>query len=770
MIPPISDLLFAVHASVFEPPSKRRKILGSITRDLGLCQRVWKLNEKLKRELKISAEKVFNMDAKEFVRVLLWTLYRYLQTSDIGFIEKALFLVESYYCHPKDYIWCGLPSRGVEAIPDRVERITDQELGDILGRIREIVEASTLGALLLSKADMFLGLIIGKGFEELDVESIYSLLRMRHQGILRMWELLIMAVLLSRINVRDGFKAMLVGNILDLMMDPEFWDIPVRIFMDAIIFVAETDRQLILNILCAQRIAEIHGGEAFYGLYSSIVPPRKIFTSVKLLIILNSYNGFRAMKIIARSIRNNKFGLRTINDIMFGLKKKPRGIALAIPWELYGDITTLRNHSDNALRYFREASVVPPKRLVQLRRLMSYLIKSAELLGKKIEGIKEIIDALAIILRTRTLANMFLANIKRGFGYVPGFFRVVSKIDQLYSKLSKKWEYSLITKYYDLIETKRELFVPSIIPSSLNEDPHVANLVIIVDGLRYDDCALRLVPKLISSGFKCLELSPKIALLPSITHISRKGIVCSDIDKSFLLSRELRKRESEILIEKYRGVEVYYGPIGLVLNKFRRKHEHSRLVFFILSELEKSMHGASESILVHFVEEYLNSIVELIMFVVSELARSYKSVRLILCSDHGLGAYVRYEGIDDFLEELKRKRLLDRGLSPIVKERYALLALNDSSAVNDAKQIYLQTEDFREKFWLTSADMLRFKEVEFRRVGSELLTRIKPANSVLVLFPKGRIKFQPGRGAVYHGGLSPEETFSAYAVFDYVPS
>ena len=182
------------------------------------------------------------------------------------------------------------------------------------------------------------------------------------------------------------------------------------------------------------------------------------------------------------------------------------------------------------------------------------------------------------------------------------------------------------------------------------------------------------------------------------------------------------------------------------------------------------MHGASESLLVHFVEEYLNSIVELIMFVVSELSRNYKSVRLILCSDHGLGAYVRYGGIDDFLEELKRKRLLDRGLSPIVKERYALLALNDSSAVNDAKQIYLQTEDFREKFWLTSADMLRFKEVEFRRVGSELLTRIKPANSVLVLFPKGRIKFQPGRGAVYHGGLSPEETFSAYAVFDYVPS
>lgn len=765
--PPLKDLLPALYACVFERKEKRLRILENFSKEKGLLQRVWVVGEHYKRYAGLVLREIKRMKPKQFLSfVISITEENEISTTEkIGLVH---FLIDCWYSKDVD----DLLRRGCMLSP-KLFRILEKNLkkhrNDCFERREKILFEKSKD---VPEVDVFLDIdlisliLFQKSIIEITVNDLSSILK-HELGYREFLKILFSMFLIAENKKFSDLKKRLFGCILRQFVFLKDKKIPEKVLANSLEFTINVDDKTIANILCAQRILEVHRGPAFLAIIKKVSPNVPGDLLVSFLLIFNSYANYTSKKIIAEYIKRNKYGLRLINNILLDTNIKPRGIAVGIPWELYGDLENLLKNTERAINFFRESRVPPPYRIVLLHRLLRNLKAIISINPKNIKDFHQILDAILIAIKTRSLANKFISILKRFYGCIPGFFKILKNLDKIYSNLSKRWEYYIIKNYSTLLKESKELFTVSSLKNIMDTstDEKSFNIIVIFDGLRYDDFIMRLWPRLKHAGFKKIRILPKISLLPSITNISRRAIIMGEVPRNIIFSKEFRQKEEDILKRRFESVEYYYGPINKILNRFKKQRQHKKNIIIVLSELEKVMHGASEEIMAHFVEEYLDNIMELLMFIISKISEKTKKIYLTICSDHGLDAYIRYEILDDYVDELREKKLLDTSVEPIIKERYAIIPLTSIDAIFEAEQIYRSKEEYRNKFWLTSANKLLLENIEFTRKGARILTTLKNASSCIVLFPKGKTKFIQKRGAVYHGGLSPEEMITAYGLF-----
>ncbi len=770
LIPPISELLIVIHSMIHEDPARRRELSDEIIRDLGLLQRVWFTDKKQLDFIEKCARYIAGLSIEDLVKTFFMLLREYIQTRNSDAIRDLLFLIEGFLRGGQVVHSIGIIPR--KEVMLQIDRASKLDLLVLLDEVKSILGKITKANSFVApfqRLDLAIRLLYGRGLSDINDGIIQHFFSSRDRRSINILEGIVLSVFVATCSIKEPLKLLIIEEIFNQLVESNEQSYPISVLFDILEFICDSNVGLLLDAIYLQRIAEIHGGWSFYLLARQLISSSILPKIVKLATLVNSYRGFSSKRIIALSIRRGKYRLRRINDVLYELRLKPRGIALVIPWELQGGVLAIRKYVTKVCKYFKDAHVRPPQRLLLLKKFLSSLAKAEKFVNLTPKKIEDLIDPIACFMESRSLANVFSSKVKRLFGDTPALIRVMKRINNVYDKLSKRWEYLLLNSYNELTKLRLDIFTSSALMDVFyNGSPKgVVNVALIIDGLRYDDFILGLVPKLIRTGLKPVKLGPKISLLPSITIISRTSIMLGEAVRSLVFSKQYRQREEDIIKAKYGDVEYYYGPIGMMINRFRRQSIHSDKIFFILSELEKSMHGATESIMVHFVEEYLDSIVELIMCIMTELSKQYNFLRLVICSDHGLGVFLRHVPIEDYVEDLKRKGYIDVGVEPIIRERYAIIPLKDESLSMGARQIYTNNDEYREGFWITTGGKLGLKEIEFRRKGTEVLTRIKSGDSVIVAFPKGNRKFLPGRGAVYHGGLSPEETFSAFGIFEF---
>jgi len=702
---------------------------------------------------------------------LIISIIEELNTTSAEKIRLILFLINCWYSNDKEDIKHDLyilPHQMLEYLKnylkDFIQRSTNKKYEDFYVKIKQ-----SQSNYMFSDLELISVFLLGKNINKITFDDLSNILETTKSNYRVFLEIFFSIYSLSKATDLSEFKRRLLNYIIRQFVFAQTYNIPKKVLVDALELIVNTNEQTIKNILCAQRILEIHGSTCFLAIIKNISSNISEILITSFLLLFNSYAGTLSKRIIAENIKLNKYGLRIINNILLDSNTKPRGISLGIPWELYGSLENLLKWTKNAIIFFQKAYVYPPHRIVLLYKLLKSLKKALSISPQNIENISQLLDSTVIIIKAKSLADKFTSKLRKIYGYIPGFFRILKNLNKIYSSLSKRWEYYIIKNYPILLKKFGSLFTLSSLDNiaSLPSNEEIANIIVILDGLRYDDFIMRLWPRLKRAGFKKIKIVPKISLLPSITHISRRAIIMGDIPVNMIFSRELRQKEEDLLKKRFSSIEYYYGPINLILNKFKKQEHHERNILLVLSELEKVMHGASEDIMVHFVEEYLDNIIELLMFILSNISKQTEKIHLTICSDHGLGIYIRYEEINDFIDDLHKKNLLDRSLEPIIKERYAIIPLSDENATFEAEQIYHSREGYRNKFWLVPADRLLFENIEFRRKGTQIFTTIKKASSVIVLFPKGPTKFTPGRGAVFHGGTSPEEMITAYGIFSF---
>ncbi len=772
VVPPIRDILPVIHACVFEDAKSRKKLLVDSIKRMGLLQRVWSPNEALKRKIEETFWEVRDIGIDRVLGGVISAIHRYLVSGDESAIDLAIMMVSVLLSQSIDeYVCSGVSPR--ENMDSFLRKMKGMSLADTDGMLTQVLDNiyKYVPKEITEEFIMSLSLLFGWGREDINTSNLVGKAKDDAQKVARILLLIIILSIVAKHYKgirRDMLSIETIRWIMRLCMAAR-GDIRIKALIDAVRFICVSGRGVVRICLLLQRLIEVHGGEILVEVMDKVIPANFLGDAAKMLVFVNSLRGYMPQKIIAQAVRSSKYELRVLNMALLEQKVRPRGIALAIPWELYGRPTELLKACKEALDYFNNTGVRVPTRFLLLRKFLE-LVRQAEGIHKEdIKGmdIEQLIGIIPLFMRLKRISEKLFGKMKKFYGYVPGIYKIMRQVDTTYGFLVKKWEYMILSKYRDLLDDKAELFTMSIGREFSTTRMGEASVLVIIDGLRYDDFVVSLVPKLLRIGFRKLLIKPKISLLPSITNISRMAIIEGCRQNVFAISKRLRRKEEDIIKGKYGDMEFYYGPLDVILNKFRAKSKHSSRLIFVLSELEKSLHGASEAMLVHFVEEYLDRIVELLMYVASRLAQNFDTVRILICSDHGLGVFFKYVDIDGFVEELRRRRLIDGGLEPTIKARYALIPLRSSTDFLGVENIYRNTEEYRREFWLIRADELGFESIEFRRIGSELLTGVKRADSVIILFPKGNTKFIRGRGAVFHGGITPEEMISVFGVFEF---
>ncbi len=769
LFPPLRDLLPALATVIFEPLNARVNFLEDFIARKGLLSRIWIRDQKSEERFVRNLRLVQGLSTNEFLRVFISLIGDGASAKNWNlrhrFLIDALFVLNAYTRR--------LLSQKPELIPSpnlasRIDKYRKSELSPnetLSAIVRTIYVAwpkyvleDIDFALRLSKgahlhnlsADLLLEFVSGDSPELIKILNLVTFLYMNPPATRYIGERV-------RLNL---IKFLLRKYLMERTEEIYGWITSFRM-------ATNLDRIDLLNLLTIYRLATIHGGRVALRLLEKLYEDIETTAPLAiLLLIFAGYHGRELDTIISSAIRRNKIGLRLINEALIGSGLKPHGIAVPIPWELYGPVDKLLRNSKLAIKYYKSSHTAPPRRLLQLTTLLRKIHNVLSLKSRDISDLKELKKTLELLLETISQGHEFVSDIRRSYGVLPGFFRIINDVLKIHKKHSDRWSYLLLRNYLNFVTRNPQLFVTSALSTDI--DMQTPTIFLVVDGLRYDDLTLRLLPKLRKQGFKIIRRESKISLLPSITMISRRGIISGAFPELLILSTRNLRREDEILTSRFgSNIEIYYGPIAVIYNKFTAKEKHPNRIIVVLSELEKSMHGASESVLAHFVDEYLDNMMELIMHLTITLTRKNRKVRVVICSDHGLGVFPKFYDLSIFIDKLAERRLIDRSLEPLIKERFAAIPFQGPQQLVTAQQIYNSDDEFRTSFWVVSAESLGFREVEFYSKGTKLITKIRPGSQVAIIFAKGPRKFVRGRGTIYHGGVSPEETLSSYAVLEY---
>lgn len=768
LFPPLRDLLPALAASIFEPPTYRIAFIESYIAKKGLLSRVWIKSTDAEEQFRRGIKLILDLGPDTLMKMLVTTIHNCVAESK--FETKLDCLMDAMFIL---YASAGkLDPTEPKLIPSQRLLLELTKHNKLNINVDEIIERisktlySVLPQRLLSYLDFMLRVLANAGLDELSSDIILRLLSSRKLEAIKVLGVII--VLYAGFVHPNRLKEQVRLNLLEFLIREYVISANCAIhgWLVSFLLAMNASRTELLNLLTLFKLAATHGGRVALRLLEALFEDPWIYLAASMLILLTALHNNDLEAISLLSISKNGIRLKFINDVLVKSGLKPRGLTAPIPWELYGHINKLLDNCRTAIINYKHMHVPPPRNLKQLNTFLKHANSVLNLELKDAMSLDELKQKLELTLETLNRGQVFASEMRRNFGVLPGFSHVINAVSSTYKKLGDRWEYTLLRNYPSLIITHREIFTLSSLDIVQKEQRPVISLII--DGLRFDDLTSRLLTRLKKRGFKLIHGGAKISLLPSITTISRRAIISGELPKSLTISKTSQKREDEILLSRFgHDIEFYYGPIATVYNRFSEREHHSDKIFVVLSELEKSMHGSSEKILAHFMDEYLHNIIELIMYLVTSTAKRHREIMILLCSDHGLGTFVRFYDLSTFLDKLTDKRLIDPSVEPLIKERFAMIPIRDSQQLSQVQQIYNSEEEFRSSFWLLRADSLGFKEVEFILKGTKTLTRVHPSSSVAVIFPRGDRKLIKGRGAIYHGGISPDETFSAYALLAY---
>lgn len=768
LFPPLRDLLPALAASLFEPPTHRLTLIEKFIIERGLLSRVWIKDTATEELLGKTIKLIQDLSHDTLLKILAVIMKNYATTSELeSRLDHLIDMTFTLYARAGKF---DLTAPKLFPSPKFLSEIT--KCKELEANPDEIINEAIrttcriLPKRLLSYLDFALRILTGISLRELSSNTISKLLFSERLEAIKI--VCIIAMLYAGSFSPDRLREQIRLSLLEFLIREYITsnDNMVHGWLISLLLTVSASREELLNLLTIYKLASVHGGKVMLRLLETLFENSNAYLIACMLMLLTAHHNDELEAISSLAISRNSTRLRLINSILIKSDLKPHGLTAPIPWELYGSIDKLLRSCKSAITYYKNLYIQPPRNLLRLDKFLESANNMINLELEETTNIEELKQKLELTLETLSRGYAFTSEMIRTFGMLPGFFQTINAVRNTCKKLSDRWEYTLTKDYLNLVTKHRDLFTISSLDAVQREQEPIISLII--DGLRFDDLILRLLPKLKKRGFRLIQGGAKISLLPSITTVSRRAIISGELPQLLAFSKTSLKREDEILLGRFgQNIESYYGPVATVYSKFSEREYHSNKVFIVLSELEKSMHGSSEKILAHFVDEYLHSIVELIMYLVTSITRKHKKIRILICSDHGLSAFVKFYDLSIFLEKLTNKKLTDPSLEPLIKERFALIPLRNPQQILEAQQIYSSEEEFRYSFWLLPADSLGFKEIEFYLKGTKTLAKTCPSSRVVIIFPKGDRKLISGKGAIYHGGLSPDETFSAYALLSY---
>lgn len=378
--------------------------------------------------------------------------------------------------------------------------------------------------------------------------------------------------------------------------------------------------------------------------------------------------------------------------------------------------------------------------------------------------------------------------------------QIQDEMNKKYQQFSELWKNELWKEY---LASKNHLYIGKnsyTVANTLNiirrlkEMGYTAVILLVIDGLRYDSFQKVIKPRLEKLGFKVLDETPVISLLPSITQYSRTSIF-NGAPINFIKELGTPKigLPSEIYLIKKRFRNSYYinKPALHDLELWLPSFDPNKITFLavVVQSLEKVQHGAVEGTAAYVPIEFANRLTKIIELIAEKYKEVGKRVLLAVTADHGLMKNVEK---DIEINLTKDKRLLELGLStekpvPMLHDRYLLLPFVKRKEGSEGEEYEPIEEVSEEKIakifesdginvFVARCDRLKIKYVhlpETPEIRKDRPLLNLPGSAVYIVFPKDNIRFikegdeKAKRRTVIHGALAPDETIIPLAFFEF---
>ncbi len=789
--PPIIDLLPIIHAaSTSKNKEKALLFIEDMTRRLGLVARSWMRTKTIDAALSKFQEIIKNYDR---VEVFIRSLYLLLKSkANLSEICSVLILLLPIPDKNKKALLiktgCILSDEFLASMKEEIELNTAlRELSKCLMEAEklwapEVSIAELLGMSWLTYVSSRILLDWIKEKINTALSSVTSEVIILPEDFLDLLKVAIVVALCKLTCVNEDCK-LLVRMLLSIRK--RFLEYPISLFSNIIEAIRNFDANTLSLAIYLQRVLEIHGHLPYLYLLNKYFRREDIVKVISLQHIIQSRLGIIARKVISYAMKNDD-ALKDINEKLLESDFQPHGVTAPLQWELrFAAINKLSEMINLAKHYMEDCGVKPNRLLTLLAQLLEIYPQLSEIKEairrKEISSLKESFITLS---KASRLLKLVIEALRRQYGgeEAPLISKMRSILSNYQGSLNEAWEKVLLLNYLNIISNKNVeksvISIPEIVKQLIESDKPI--IMLVIDGLRIDDYLVKLKEVLLSLGFKLHNEQSLIALIPSVTTISRRAIFGgSTVLRIFspYPRRNIRelKREDELLKELY-GVGSLYlqGAVAHIKNIIMgldRSNELRKVNAIVLSELEKAAHGAAEGFLAEISMEYAQEVSRLAQLTAKILKHKFNSpVYLIIASDHGLGLFTKETETDIkiLLRRLAIKGFLDPAHEPYIVERYAIIPLISEETATLAKN--LVELEFKSDIYPVIASEIGYEKIVLKVKGQDILDKIRASN-ILFLFPRGRRRFLVDKyrrkRVVLHGGLLPIETIVPFAIFKY---
>ncbi|MHA1676392.1 MAG: hypothetical protein ACTSU6_04360 [Candidatus Njordarchaeales archaeon] len=792
--PPIREILPIIHASMhINDIYARLDFIEHQIKVHNLAARIWKFPEIIKEKLRYFITNLPKLDPMVVISQVLAEITTGKAT--LRDLYSVILMLKTRVQEIESLIYHGLyPSTYV------IEMLS--EVADPLKSLKQIRE-SLVGAEILWSPELSLFELLGiEEIEQLDEDLILNWIKSEIEKMTSFDRTTLMErfpeslenlikfgiyLALSRISTAGDVKKLVARYILS--MEKRLRNHPIPLLSIVLKSLNKFEEIDIGIAVYAQRILEIHGPVSYLVILDNLFKGKKPLC-VALDILLSNRKSIINRKIIATAMKNSDV-LYEINASLqkIGSVLRPRGVTAPLPWELTIKFEEkIKDWVKLALKYFNDAGIPPRFELISLYRCVEHIPKlynQRELLED--QPIKVLLDYNRKIVESQYhLENLSLRIRRLCDGCFPKMIsNLKDLLDQFKQSFESAWELKLIENYSNIIKNpqfdlKMTSDVTALIKNILsNKNRKVVLLVI--DGLRFDDFHTKLKKALISVGFNIIEEKQLISLLPSITQISRRAIFSAEKPPPVLVLHPGKilgysyPPEDLLLSKHFDGRTIYLsGPIGMIATSIKAKANSEALseadvIAIVLSELEKAAHGAAEGFLARITRDYASEIARIARLAVDTFRRiSGKDVLLVITSDHGLEKFTRLCEISiyELKKRFKKKDLLDLVHEPYISNRFAIIPFFNESALESARNII--NKQSRNELIMIPLKDLKIQNVTLKMKDSDLWGLVD-ARRAAIIFIRDKKRFRISKLAfknvVYHGGLLPVETIIPLGIF-----
>ncbi|MGQ4892059.1 MAG: hypothetical protein ACP6IP_06175 [Candidatus Njordarchaeia archaeon] len=793
-VTPLSDFIPFFHAYKYSQDREEGlRELDKLVRKKGLLSRTWKRPSKVKKNIrefiKIIEEK---NDFQSFLHILENLLRGEIYVEDVYTYMMYAIPVKNEelkieYLHKNGF----LPSDKLKNILSSIETINTREIvKDILFALKK---AEMLWFPEISITEI-LDLSYGEPYT---LKSLNNWLEKQHNKLLEVnydeflarekipHELLpllkfIVILLSSKIEAKTEVTSLLIRYILSLNNRLKY--LSISLISNVLSTIQLLSEEEINTAIFLQRFLEVHGPEP-YLLLATIIFGNKILNCCFLCMLINSNQGIGPRKIIAKALQNKEV-LSKLGKLSLRLPPlRPHGFTAPLPWELDIKINerTLKR-AESSIKYFKDVGLEPPKPLIYIRKIVEMekemFLETVNLKNVSLDHLGSYYTVTLHIYGSIEGLKDFLVKTY-GFSDIKVIRAIENRAIDIKAKISKEIERRFIMEYNELLE-RENMFVSETIKLAkrkVGQDKPI--ILLVIDGMRYDDYLNKIKPALMESGLKIVHDQYLLSHLPSITTHSRRSIFSSEKPPKILVfpfktAGYVIKTEEDYLKDLDPRSLYIKGSIGEINLKLKNmiytdELKNKKFLAIVMSDLEKAAHGSAEGFLAHITYDYAKEIAQIAKNAIETFYSVNKEVPyLILVSDHGLEKFTKVVSLklEDFKRELKKRGLVDPVHEIVITPRYMIIPTLSSESANRIHHILPKKE--LEGVWIKKGNELALEKVALKIKGEKIFELI-PGDRVVFVFPRGEERFKTGptRSVVYHGGASPSEIFVPFSIITY---